>query len=397
MRNLARFLAAALFCGALFSAAFVGAQEATETPAPPVDATTEVTAEPTMEVTSEPTMELTAEATAEMTTAPTTGSNSSSTQATTAPTTAATVVPTTSSSTGSTTTNANGMITCNSDLILNLYIAERYFGFAAVMDAATTANTTGTSAFVDLNTIDKGQFTPLFTNLMSRMATNSMMMPGSMMTQDQIQSMGSMMNMDQTDMANQMATMMPPGTDMSSMTTLAIASLPDEPQECTMLRAELNRFYSVVAFNDMQTSMGTGAEATADANTSAGGSATGSNVNLGAQLAGANEVPGPGDPDGTGTAAVTVDMANSQVCYTLAVQNITLPAMAAHIHRGAAGVAGPVVVPLDLVPDASGNATSCVKADSALLNEIATNPAGFYVNVHTSDFPDGAERGQLSG
>jgi len=393
MRNLTRFLAAALFCGALFSAAFVGAQEATETPAPPVDATMEVTAEPTIEMTAEPTMEMTAEMTVEATTA--SNSSTSSTQATAMPTTEATTEATSSSSSGSTTTttNANGMVTCDANLVLNLYIAERYFGFAAVMDAATTANTTGTSAFVDLNTIDKGQYTPLFNNLMSMMATNTMMMPGTMMTQDQVQSIGSMMNMDQTDMANQMATMMPPGTDMSSMTTLAIATLPGEPDECTMLRAELNRFYTVLAFNDMQTSMGAGAEATADANTST----TGSNVNLGAQLAGANEVPGPGDPDGTGTAAVTIDMANSQVCYTLAVQNITLPATAAHIHRGEVGVKGPVVVPLDLVPDASGNATSCVKADSALLNEIATNPAGFYVNVHTSDFPDGAERGQLSG
>jgi len=392
MRNLTRFLAAALFCGALFSAAFVGAQEATETPSPPVDATSEVTVEPPVDMTAEPTMEMTAD----MTMAPTTES-STSTQATAAPSTDVTAEATMDMSTGSTTTttSTNGMVTCDSDLILNLYVAERYFGFASVMDAATAANTTSTSSFVDLATIDKGQYTPLFTNLMSMMATNTMMMPGAMMTQDQITSMGSMMNMDQTDMANQMATMMPPGTDMSTMTTLAIASLPGEPQECTMLRAELNRFYSVLAFNDMQTSMGMSPEATADA--SAGNASTASNVNLGAQLAGTNEVPGPGDPDGTGTAAVTIDNANSQVCYTLSVQNITLPAMAAHIHRGEAGVAGPVVVPFDLAPDASGNATSCVKADAALLNEIATNPAGFYVNVHTSDFPDGAERGQLGG
>jgi hypothetical protein len=305
------------------------------------------------------------------------------------PTTEATTEATSAPSTGSTTTTSTSD-TCDADLILSLYVAERYFGFADVMDAAKAGDTTGTSAFVDLTALDKGQYTPLFNNLMNMMATNSMMMPGAMLTQDQIQMMGGMMNMDQTAMANQMATMMPPGTDMNSMTTLAIASVAGEPEECTMLRAELNRFYSLLAFNDMQTSMGAAPVATT-------GTTTGSAMNFSTTLAGANEVPGPGDPDGTGTAAVTIDTANSQVCYTLAVQNITLPAAAAHIHRGAVGVSGPVVIPFDLVPDASGNATSCVKADPALLNEVATNPAGFYVNVHTSDFPNGAVRGQVSG
>ncbi len=384
MRNFTRILVAALFCGALFSAAFVGAQEATETPAPPVDATMEVTAEAPVEMTSEPTVEVTADTTMEATAD--TSASSQPAQATAMPTTE----PTTASSTGSTVATG-GMVVCDSDLILNLYVAERYFGFAGVIDAATAANTTGTSAFVDLATIDKGQYAPLFANLMNMMATNTMMMPGTIMTQDQIQSMGSMMNMDQTDMANQMATMMPPGTDMSSMTTLSTVSVAGEPEECTMLRAELNRFYSVLAFNDMQSGMSP--EATRSADTSA---TTGTAMNFSTTLSGANEVP-PADPDGTGTAAVTVDMANSQICYTLSVQNIALPAVAAHIHRGAAGEKGGVVVPFDLAPDANGNATSCVKVDSALLNEIATNPAGFYVNVHSSEFPDGAVRGQVSG
>jgi len=388
MRNLTRILAAALFCGALFSAAFVGAQEATETPTPAGEATLEVTLELTTEATSEATMEATSEMTAEATTG-------SSTQSTAMPTTEATVEATTAS-TGSTVATG-GMVTCDSDLILNLYVAERYFGFSGVMDAAIAGNTTGTSTFVDVATLDKGQYAPLFTSMMSMMDANTMMMPGLMLTQEQMQMMGSMMNMDQTAMMNQMATMMPPGTDMSSMNILSTASVAGEPEECTMLRSELNRFYSLIAFNDMQSSMGIstgiGAQATRSAVTSA---TTGTAMNFSTTLSGANEVP-PADPDGTGIAAVTVDMSNGQICYTLSVQNIALPAAAAHIHRGAAGENGDVVVPFDLVPDASGNATSCVKVYPALLTEIATNPAGFYVNVHSSEFPGGAVRGQVSG
>ena len=48
-----------------------------------------------------------------------------------------------------------------------------------------------------------------------------------------------------------------------------------------------------------------------------------------------------------------------------------------------------------VTPDADGNVMGCATADRALVKEILQNPAGFYVNVHTSDFPAGAVRGQL--
>jgi hypothetical protein len=116
---------------------------------------------------------------------------------------------------------------------------------------------------------------------------------------------------------------------------------------------------------------------------------------LSATLTGAAEVPGPGDADGTGTAMLRLRLGQGQICHMLSVSNITLPATAAHIHVGAANVAGPVVVPLT-TPDADGNVSGCVAADRALVKQILMNPAGYYVNVHTSDFPAGAVRGQLS-
>jgi hypothetical protein len=81
------------------------------------------------------------------------------------------------------------------------------------------------------------------------------------------------------------------------------------------------------------------------------------------------------------------------VCYTVHVVNIDSPT-AAHIHEGAVDVAGPVVVPF--AAPSGETSTGCVtNLDATVVARIVDNPYGFYVNVHTSDFPDGAVRGQL--
>ena len=74
---------------------------------------------------------------------------------------------------------------------------------------------------------------------------------------------------------------------------------------------------------------------------------------LSTELTGAAEVPGPGDPDGSGTATITVNPGREEVCWEINAAGIGLPAAAAHIHVGATGVAGPVVVTLS-APDAAG-------------------------------------------
>jgi hypothetical protein len=109
-------------------------------------------------------------------------------------------------------------------------------------------------------------------------------------------------------------------------------------------------------------------------------------------MTGAQEVPGPGDPDGTGTATFAINPGLKSVCYTLTAQNIE-PAVSAHIHRAPVGVAGGVVVPL--VPPTSGSSTACAEVDRRLAAELIGHPERFYVNVHNVPFPDGAIRGQL--
>lgn len=114
-------------------------------------------------------------------------------------------------------------------------------------------------------------------------------------------------------------------------------------------------------------------------------------THLKADLTGAEEVPGPGDPDGKGTAVVSPDDSKNEVCYDLTYENIGKPT-AAHVHTGAKGVAGPPAVTLDL----SKGDIGCVSADPTTVKAIRDDPGAHYVNIHTSEFPKGAIRGQLA-
>ena len=112
---------------------------------------------------------------------------------------------------------------------------------------------------------------------------------------------------------------------------------------------------------------------------------------LRATLTGPAEVPGPGDPNGRGTATIRLNQGQGEVCYDITVANIGAPTLA-HIHRGATGVEGPPVVTLT----ENGTLKGCVSNVSEdLIKEIRQTPGDFYVNVHNAEFPNGAIRGQL--
>jgi hypothetical protein len=104
-----------------------------------------------------------------------------------------------------------------------------------------------------------------------------------------------------------------------------------------------------------------------------------------------------GDPDGTGSALITVNRGQQEVCWHLTVSDIALPATSAHIHRAAPGVQGPIVVPLS-APGVNAESSGCKSPPDvswAIVEEIVENPGSFYVNVHNSVYPPGAVRGQL--
>ena len=107
----------------------------------------------------------------------------------------------------------------------------------------------------------------------------------------------------------------------------------------------------------------------------------------------AEGVPNQGDPNGMGTARITVNPGQRRICYQLTVSNIA-PATAAHIHEAPATTTGPVVVPLS--PPTGGSSAGCADVTRELALDILKNPEDYYVNVHNDDFPGGAVRGQLA-
>lgn len=112
-----------------------------------------------------------------------------------------------------------------------------------------------------------------------------------------------------------------------------------------------------------------------------------------ATLTGSAEVGG-GDMDGSGKAEISVSDELGQVCWDLNDIRGIGPITAAHIHRGARGTNGPPVFTLQ--PANEGGYKGCSDASEFVQEFLENDPAGFYVNVHTAQYPNGAIRGQLT-
>jgi CHRD domain len=115
-------------------------------------------------------------------------------------------------------------------------------------------------------------------------------------------------------------------------------------------------------------------------------------------MSGAEEAPGPGDPDATGQANLRLNQGQGRICFDLSWEDIDGTVFAAHIHRAPAGDPGPIVVPLFEGSFKGTDETSdCVLGISkGLIKDIRKHPDAYYVNVHSEpDFEAGAVRGQL--
>ncbi len=106
----------------------------------------------------------------------------------------------------------------------------------------------------------------------------------------------------------------------------------------------------------------------------------------------------------TRDASGTITAATANFFVTINIpENVTIVGL--HIHEGAATANGPVVINTGLtslpgINFIAGEGVINVNAptvDLAVLGRLVANPAGFYVNVHTTANPAGAIRGQLTG
>jgi len=110
------------------------------------------------------------------------------------------------------------------------------------------------------------------------------------------------------------------------------------------------------------------------------------------------EVPGPGEAEGAGR--FEAELVDGVLCVDMDVAGLTAEVTGAHIHDGAAGSAGPVLVDVGAPGEAIGGEArwrdACTDVSDDVIERLAGAPDQHYVNVHTAGFPDGAVRGQLA-
>ena len=135
-----------------------------------------------------------------------------------------------------------------------------------------------------------------------------------------------------------------------------------------------------------------------------------------AQLSAANEVPPitNAESNARGAATMTFNVPRDSngvptgpgtVNFVIQVNSFPAgtPAILAHIHTGASGSNGTVVVNTGLSPAApivmaDGTATITINnrdVNQEVATNVMNNPGGFYFNLHTPTNPNGAVRGQL--
>jgi hypothetical protein len=126
--------------------------------------------------------------------------------------------------------------------------------------------------------------------------------------------------------------------------------------------------------------------------------AQGRNNEFRATMKGSNEAPAKGPSSASGT--FSVEFRNGQACYRMSVKGLGAKPVAAHIHKGKSGVAGPIVIDLKIGASTFKGtsprvAQKCVPAKASVVRAIRRSPSGYYANVHTAKNPAGAARGQL--
>lgn len=110
------------------------------------------------------------------------------------------------------------------------------------------------------------------------------------------------------------------------------------------------------------------------------------------KMTGKAETP-TGAPNGSASAVVTLHGKTDQVCWRFKnLKGVTDPTYA-HIHKGASGTSGNIVVALST--GLNFLTKGCVASSSTLIKAIEANPHSYYVNIHSKKYTGGAVRAQL--
>lgn len=119
-------------------------------------------------------------------------------------------------------------------------------------------------------------------------------------------------------------------------------------------------------------------------------------ITLPVNLDGASEFPGPGDADGSAVGTMTFDTDTNTITWNITYTGIATPLTGFHIHPGAAGASGGILVGLGTATTGGpGTLVSSVVADAEDMASVTANFTNFYINIHNGPFAAGAIRGQL--
>ena len=108
-----------------------------------------------------------------------------------------------------------------------------------------------------------------------------------------------------------------------------------------------------------------------------------------ATLSGADELP-PLTTSGSGSVRITLDPKAGKACWTFAVKGVN-GALTANVLRAPRGKVGPSVIRLGTLYSPEG----CTRASTTAIRAVGGNPGGYYVNIQSRKFLNGAIRGQL--
>ena len=117
-------------------------------------------------------------------------------------------------------------------------------------------------------------------------------------------------------------------------------------------------------------------------------------------MTGDQEVPGPGDPEGSASGTVTLNELTGMVSWDIVYMNLqnvdsVEDIVGFHIHPGAFGESGGIHIGLGTTNMGLGTLVGSTVAPLDDVAAVLADPFGFYVNIHTNDFTPGAVRGQL--